>query len=500
MMHDQQSLAENRLGDKGALVHASDTPTGSTASDMSPRELCICRFCLDGDDCDSDDNGIGCSRTTGFVQPCPCRGTAKFVHMSCLKQHFVAQADWHNFKCPTCKQPYEGQALLELATLSRDRMVELHGLAAPRVAHSLCYLAQAHAQLGNTRDCKELLEQGLDISEAHYGRDHVATAATLAELASAYGKLGNVLKQKELLERSLSIKEQHFGVGHINTAVTLNNLATAHSELGNIRQEQLLLERSLDIKEKYYGKGHVKTTAALVNLAGVYSELGDVQRGRQLLEWSLEIEQRHFGVGHVETAITLNNLALACGEEGNIQRMSELLTKSLRIKERHFGFDHPELCLTLTNLGMACAAMQDYDLAKAHCSSALRASSGPDANCSRRRGVVLLRSASVHLVVGEAATGHRLLAEATGMLQAALGPAASSRVLQLERTRMSRIWNSVGRADVIDLLPVVGIPSDVTDSEAAQRSSTLQGYNACAPDNAEVAVFASQITVHSVSI
>jgi len=384
------------------------------------------------------------------VAPCPCRGSTKFVHLACLEQHFIAQKSWHNFKCPTCKQTYEGRALRRLAEISRDRMVQDHGPRAPQVAHSLCYLAQAHAQLGNVQESKEVLELGLEMTEAHYGRGHVATAATLAELATAYGKLGDVQTQKQFLQRSLQIKEQHFGIGHINTAVTLNNLATAYSELGDVQQEKVLLERSLDIKERHYGKCSVQTTAALVNLAGVYSELGEVSRGRDLLESALDIEERHFGTGHVETAITLNNLALACGEGGDVQRMQDLLVQCLTIKENHFGSHHQELCLTLANLGMACGALGQNIEAQRTCERAI-------ANCStqrssRRYGVVLLRSASVHAALGQESLARDLLGRAVDVLQDALGPTASGHILELEGVRMSRIWSEGGRADVADRL------------------------------------------------
>jgi tetratricopeptide (TPR) repeat protein len=373
----------------------------------------------------------------------------------------MARGEWHNFRCPTCRHGYEGRALLRLAEISKEQVSEKFGEDSSQVAHSLCYLAQAHAQLGNALTSMDLLKQGLVIQENKYGHGHVATAAMLAELASAYGKLGDVKKQRELLEKSLEIKERHFGVGHINTAVTLNNLATAHSELGNVYQEKELLERSLQIKERHYGKGHVQTTAALVNLAGVYGELGDVPKAREFLEWSLEIEERHFGKGHVETAITLNNLALACGEEGDLSRMLELLSRSLAIKEQHFGTQHPELCLTLANLGMVCGALGNESTATGHCRQALHICGLPGSpRNSRRHGVVLLRAASVEVATGEeaadidhnhsteAASGG-LLGRSVKTLQDALGPTASSRVLALERIRMERIWTAAGRADVV---------------------------------------------------
>lgn len=441
------------------------TPTESTRSEITPRQFKICRFCLEGEEGSCDSDGF-CLETLeyqecahceededDFVHPCPCRGSAKFVHLACLVQHFVAQGEWHNFRCPTCKQTYEGRALRELAKLSQARMEQEHGPEAPQVAHSLCYLAQAHAQLGNIRTSKELLERGLSISEARFGSGHIATAATLAELASAHGKMGDVQKQKEFLERSLAIKEEHFGPGHINTAVTLNNLATAHSELGNVQQEKALLERSLEIKEKHYGRGHIQTTAALVNLAGVYSELGDVQQGLIFLELSLQIEERHYGAGHVETAITLNNLALAHGEGGDTHKMRELLLRSLKIKERHFGFSHQELCLTLANLGMACAALCEWPNAEEYCNRAQRACSEIESQpFTRRHGVVLLRAASVHLASGQGNAAERSLARCTTTLRKALGRGASKRVLQLECTRMARIWAGVGQDGIVKRL------------------------------------------------
>jgi len=437
----------------------------------------VCRFCM-GDECeDLVDFYPELADLTGldeFVTPCPCRGSAKHVHLGCLVSHFIARGDLHNFRCPTCKQGYEGRALRELAGISLSKISEKHGPESPQAAHSLCYLAQGHAQLGDARSSKDLLVQGLDILEKRFGTGHVATAAMLAELASAHGKLGDVKTQKDLLERSLEIKEQHFGTGHINTAVTLNNLATAHSELGNVKQEKDLLERSLEIKERHYGKGHVQTTAALVNLAGVYGELGDVPKAREFLEWSLDIEERHFGPGHVETAITLNNLALACGEEGDLTRMRELLGRSLAIKGQHFGPDHQELCLTLANLGMVCGALGDEAEAMAYCSHARHICSLPESpSSSRRHGVVLLRAASVEVALAQHDDGGRseaadLLASSVATLQRALGPSASARVLSLEGARMGRIWTAANRLDVVrrlrGLLTDLGVPPPLVAS------------------------------------
>merc|ERR1740130_1823445 len=310
-------------------------------------------------------------------------------------------------------------------------------------------------------------------------------------LAQAHSQLGNALASKDLLNQALVIEEKHFGTGHISTAVTLNNLATAHSELGDVLQERELLERSLAIKEHHFGKGHVQSAATLVNLAGVYSELGDTSRGRELLRHSLAIEEQHFGPGHVETAITLNNLALACGETGDVEGMRQLLERSLSIKERHFGLDHLESCLTLANLGMACGVMGDQRLARDYSGRALSACGGQGSPTSRRRGVVLLRAAAVHCALDEVSVGEGFATEALSMLGEVLGPTAGARVLALERTRTSRIWSAAGRNDVVRWL-------DITWAAEKLEVKDLEGETSAEERESDSSTRASEVLEDSV--
>ena len=51
-----------------------------------------------------------------------------------------------------------------------------------------------------------------------YGPDHVALANTLCNLAEANGELGDTVKQREILERALAINENIYGPDHSETA------------------------------------------------------------------------------------------------------------------------------------------------------------------------------------------------------------------------------------------------------------------------------------------
>jgi tetratricopeptide (TPR) repeat protein len=346
-----------------------------------------CRFCL----CAEDEVVHAEPYLNELHDPCPCRGSAKYVHLGCLVQHFKSRRAWQNFKCPTCQQDYTGKALQVLAQISVDHIIQEHGPHALAVTASLNVLARAEGQLGNACKSKALLEESLDILERHFGKDHIETASTLVDLAGAYGMLGDVQCQRQLLERSLALNEKHYGPDNIVTAIILNNLSTA--QLGDAEKERELLERSLAIKEQHYGKGHIKI------------------------------------------AVTLNNLAFAYGETGDLAKMRHLLERSLVIKERHFGPDHLDSCLTLANLGLACCGLRDAVAARDYIARAL-ATCRKDSPISRLHGVVLLRAATVYCSWGEICLAESYSARAAQMLGEVLGDIAGSKVLESEKQRL----------------------------------------------------------------
>jgi len=366
---------------------------------LATSEARTCRFCLGSDadeDCDND-----------FVQPCPCRGSSQFVHMSCLVKHFTTRCDWGNFKCPTCNNSYQGKALRTLAEISQKVSAEQYGPHALEVAHSMSCLAQANRQLGNFSESKHLLES------------------------------------------CLAIKEKHVGAGHISTAATLNNLASAHRELGDIEQERALVEKSLAIKQRHFGKGHAQTAAALVNLAGVHSDLGETSKCCDLLRESLAIEEKCYGAQRLESALALNNLAIACGELGDFMRMRQLLEQSLYIKQRHHGTQHSETSLSLVNLSMANGILGNEDVAKEQSRLALVAAGGQSTTNARRHSTVLLRAAVVHYGFDEVAIAETLATQALHRLGRSLSSDACARVSDLEKARLSRMWTAAGRDDIV---------------------------------------------------
>ena len=86
------------------------------------------------------------------------------------------------------------------------------------MAITLGSIGNAHGQLGDAAESRDLLERALRIQEAHYEPDHFEVAITLGNLGNAHGQLGDVAKKRDLLERALRIQEAHYGPDHFEVA------------------------------------------------------------------------------------------------------------------------------------------------------------------------------------------------------------------------------------------------------------------------------------------
>ena len=136
---------------------------------------------------------------------------------------------------------------------------------------------------------KDLLEK----KEKKFGKDNFFVATTLTLLGNAHGDLGDYSQQKDLLERALRINEQHYGKEHPEVAKTLTNLGNAHGSLGDYNQQKDLLERALRIEEQHYGKEHPEVAITVFNLGVAHDSLGDLCRAKELVKRAVKIFVQH---------------------------------------------------------------------------------------------------------------------------------------------------------------------------------------------------------------
>ena len=242
----------------------------------------VCSICMDGRESDR------------LVTACACRGSMKYLHVSCGLAAYEAKArasnSWLHLSCPTCKTCCTGemgQAIVSAARRANEALLEIDNEQSVPV---LIQLGNAYGFLGDAARKRDLLERALRIKEREYGPEHREVAATL--MGNAYGSLGDAARKRNLLERALRIDEREYGPEHREVAVTLTNLGSAYGSLGDAARGRDLLERALRIQEREYGPEHREVAATLTNLGNAYGSLGDAARKRDLLERALRIVER----------------------------------------------------------------------------------------------------------------------------------------------------------------------------------------------------------------
>ena len=138
----------------------------------------VCSICMDG------------RESERLVTSCACRGSMKYLHVSCGLAAYEAKArasnSWLHLSCPTCKTRYTaevGQAIVSAASRANEALLEFDN---DQSALVLMQLGSAYGSLGDAARERDLLERALRIKEREYGREHRTVVVTLTNLGSAY--------------------------------------------------------------------------------------------------------------------------------------------------------------------------------------------------------------------------------------------------------------------------------------------------------------------------
>jgi tetratricopeptide (TPR) repeat protein len=147
-----------------------------------------------------------------------------------------------------------------------------------------------------------------EISQRHWGEDHVRTALD----AVAYAAVLEGLKRYEECERiyraALPIFEQTFGERHVESAALLHNLAAVVESRADAEQAELLYRRALAMREALLGDSHPDVALTSSNLGQLLARRGQTVEARRLLERAVVILQRS-GPTHPHLATVAAHLA-----------------------------------------------------------------------------------------------------------------------------------------------------------------------------------------------
>ena len=265
-----------------------------------------CYICMDG------------TAEEGLVRGCACRGTAGFVHLSCLAEQakiLVAEGlennlafderwdRWH--MCSLCEQRYHGVVKWALGWacwktyLSRPEGDTLQ-FSAMRL-------------LGNGLSNAGHNEEALSVREAELStlRRVGGTAAHMlvvqGNLATTYKKIGRIEEALNLYRDVYSGELKLYGAEDRQTLISAYNYAIALIELQRFDQAKSLLRQSVRVARRVLGET-VETTLKLrwIYAAALYEDpdaaLDDLREAVMTLEETTQIARRVLGAAHPVTA------------------------------------------------------------------------------------------------------------------------------------------------------------------------------------------------------
>ena len=254
----------------------------------------------------------------GLVRGCSCRGTAGFVHVSCLAEQakiLYAEVEENNLghekmeaamnrwsTCSLCEQEYQGVVRCALGWACWKTYV---GRPETDVM-----LSSAMTELGNGlyhakhyEDALLVRETGLSILQ-RVGASEPYILITKGNMACAYRELGrfdeaNVLRQ-EVYSGTLKIN----GAEHYDTLREAFNYATSLERQDRLEEAMSLLRKTMPVARRVLGEDHDLTLSLrwiYANILSMNESTADLSEAVTTLESVAMSYKRVLGQAHPET-------------------------------------------------------------------------------------------------------------------------------------------------------------------------------------------------------
>ena len=185
----------------------------------------MCRLCWG----DEDDGPL--------VQPCACRGSAKWIHEHCLEQwRRTAPREDAAYRCGQCMDGYRDALSLELlgARLQAERT---DGEA---TISTLDTLARELQTQGKYDEAEPLYREALEVKRETLGDRHPDTLLTINNLGGLLKGKGDLAAAEPLLREALEVQRETLGDRHPDTLISMNNLGVLLEDKGDLAAAELL--------------------------------------------------------------------------------------------------------------------------------------------------------------------------------------------------------------------------------------------------------------------
>jgi len=276
----------------------------------------------------------------GLVRGCSCRGTAGFVHVSCLAEQakiLVAEAEennldnkalnekwdrWHT--CSLCKQKYHGVVSCALGWACWKTY-----LARPETDQ---FVDPAMGQLGAGLSDASQHEDALSVREAELSM-MLRLGASANNILDKQNNIACTYYKLKRFEQALRMRQDVYsgrlklsGEEHYDTLIAANNCAHSLVDLRRFEEAKTLLRKNVLVARRVLGESHITT----LKMRWIYAEalyydtgatLDDLREAATTLEDVVRTARRVLGGSHpltpkFERALQMARTVLGAREAG----------------------------------------------------------------------------------------------------------------------------------------------------------------------------------------
>ena len=272
-----------------------DPTAQPTSDDETPVvEEKTCRLCW-GDEADGR-----------LVQPCACRGSAKWIHEHCLEQwRRTSPKQDAAYRCGQCMDEYRDALSLELlsARLQAERT------DGRDKSFTLCTLAMELKAQGKFDEAEPLYREALEVSRATLGNRHPDTLGSINNLGALLLDKGELATAEALLREALEVSRETLGSRHPSTLLYINNLGQLLHVKGDLAAAEPLCREALEGRRETLGDRHPNTLTSIHNLGHLLHVKGDLAAAEPLYREALEVQRETLGNRHPSTRRSIKNLS-----------------------------------------------------------------------------------------------------------------------------------------------------------------------------------------------
>ncbi|KAL8153104.1 hypothetical protein V2J09_010864 [Rumex salicifolius] len=230
---------------------------------------------------------------------------------------------------------------------------KLYGENDGRLGMALCSLAHVKCAQEKPDEAITLYREALHVVKdaESLEEDDIILEKMRIDLAELLHAVGRASEGRALLEECLQITEKHKGKEHPSMVNHLVNLATSYSYSKKYGEAERALRRSLQIMTKTTGSDDPSITFPMLHLAVTLYKLKQDKEAEEIALEALRIREASYGKDSLPVGEALDclvSIQARLGEDDN--RLLELLNRVLAIQEKEFGNESEEVMITLKKI------------------------------------------------------------------------------------------------------------------------------------------------------